>query len=145
MESSDSLIVKEPGDILIISPLRVPVSAKKDFILNLNNYRNTHFRVLAKAKRVYTEMMLTGQLVGLQGFLQAEMFYRLYPKTRRRTDIGNVCSVHQKFFEDAMVKAHMIPDDDYKHILQNTQLPVLEVDKFDPRVEILIRPIEVKE
>ena len=135
----------ESSDILIISPLRVPVSKKKDFILNLNNYRNTHFRVLAKAKKVYTEIMLTTQLVGQPGMLQAELFYTLFPKTRRRTDLGNVISIHQKFFEDAMVAAHMIPDDDYKHILRNTQCPFIEVDKLNPRVEILIRPIEVEE
>ena len=133
------------SDILIISPLRVAISKKKDFILNLNNYRGTHFRVLAKAKRVYTELMLTGQLVGQPGMLAAELFYTLYPKTRRLTDIDNVISVHQKFFQDAMVKAHMIPDDDYNQVIKNTQMPVIEVDKFNPRVEILIRPLEGKE
>lgn len=144
MESTNSFI-KKPGDIVVNSPLRVPISKRKDFILNLNNYRNTHFRVLVKAKKVYTFYMINGPLVGLSNMIHAEIFYRLYPKTKRKTDIGNVISIHQKFFEDAMVAAHLIPDDDYKHVIRSTQLPVLMIDRVNPRVEITVRPIKTKD
>jgi Holliday junction resolvase RusA-like endonuclease len=41
----------------LILPLTVPVSSKKNFILNLNNYRNAHFLVLSKAKSNYSEIV----------------------------------------------------------------------------------------
>jgi len=36
-------------------PLDVYYSKKKKFILNLNNYRNAHYRVLSTAKKIYSE------------------------------------------------------------------------------------------
>ena len=39
-------------------PLEVYYSEKKKFILNLNNYRNAHYRVLSIAKKVYTENLV---------------------------------------------------------------------------------------
>ena len=41
----------------VICPLEVWVSSNKKFILNLNNYRNTHFRVLTKAKKEYSALL----------------------------------------------------------------------------------------
>lgn len=39
-------------------PLRVAQSKKKDFILNLNNYRNAHYLVLTKAKTRYADLVV---------------------------------------------------------------------------------------
>jgi hypothetical protein len=75
--------------IEIISPLSAPVSANKKFILNLNNYRNTLYQVLNKAKANYKELIVP-QLEALEQFEQVFIHYRLFPKTKRRTDIGNV-------------------------------------------------------
>ena len=40
-----------------ISPLQLMVGLRKKFILNLNQYRNTHFRVLNYAKQLYKDWM----------------------------------------------------------------------------------------
>ncbi len=126
---------------MIRSPLSVQVSKKRKFILNLNTYRNTHFHVLNKAKVVY-KSLITSQIEALSLYTRVKIIYTYYPKTKRRTDLGNVLSVHQKFFEDAFVEGKKIEDDDYLHIIGSIQR-FGEVDKEDPRVEIVI--IEVNE
>ena len=44
--------------MVLISPLSVPQTKTKNFILNLNVYRNAHFHVLNKAKINYKAIML---------------------------------------------------------------------------------------
>jgi len=54
--------------------------------------------------------------------------------------LGNVLSVHQKYFEDALVELGCIPDDDYKHIVRTTFV-FGEKDKNDPRVIITVKEL----
>jgi len=122
--------------MLICAPLSVPTSKSKKFILNLNQYRNTHFIVLNKAKHEYKEE-IASQLEGLSFKPPIIVTYTLYPKTKRRTDLGNVLSIHQKFFEDALVESGCITDDDYHTIVQ-TLFKFGSVDPSNPRVEIKI-------
>lgn len=124
----------------IIAPLRVRRSKKKWFVLNLNQYRNTHFQVLNKAKREY-KAILTDQIKKLPIFKKIKLTYTLFPKTRRKTDIGNVLSIHQKFAEDSFVENGRIEDDDYLHIPM-TIFEIGEVDPINPRVEITIEEIK---
>jgi len=127
----------------VASPLRVKQSEKKDFILNLNNYRNTHYRSLNTTKINYKALM-KAQIEKLPEFNEIIIHYTIYPASKRRTDIGNVVSVHKKYFEDALVEFGRIPDDDYTHILFNSE-SFGSVDKENPRVEITITPIEGEE
>ena len=112
------------------------VSKKRKFILNLNNYRNTHFYSLNAAKKVYKSTVMP-QLVGrvLQTPICVQYVY--YPKTKRKTDLGNVLSIHQKFFEDALTELGCIADDDYSLIPQSIY-SFGAVDPLNPRVEITI-------
>lgn len=126
---------------LIIAPLRVPKTKTKDFIFNLNVYRNTHYQTLNKVKIEYKQA-LKQQLDALPNFKRVIVEYRLFPKSKRRTDIGNVTSIHQKFFEDALVECGKIVDDSYDHVVMSLQ-SFGKVDKDNPRVEIRI--IEVPE
>lgn len=126
--------------MVLISPLKVPITKKKYFILNLNNYRNTHFFVLNKAKIVYKEMMQE-QLSKLNKYKKIRIKYTLYPKTNHLTDIGNVTSIHQKLFEDALVETGLLEDDNYLFIIGSTQA-FGEIDKDNPRVEIEIEEID---
>jgi len=119
--------------------LRVPQSQKKDFILNLNNYRNTHFRSLNTTKINY-KLAVEPQIRELPTFDQIKVHYTVYPASKRRTDLGNVVSVHKKYFEDALVEFGKIPDDDYTHIVFNSE-SFGEVDRENPRVEIEIREV----
>ena len=48
------------GSVLVKIKLSLDVyySKKKKFILNLNNYRNAHYRVLSIAKKTYSDDLL---------------------------------------------------------------------------------------
>lgn len=67
--------------------------------------------------------------------------YVLYPANRQPTDLGNVCSIHQKFMEDALVELGVLPDDSIKEIPMTTYL-YGSVDKANPRVEVIIQTIK---
>lgn len=120
--------------MLINSPLSVPLSKNKKFIMNLNNYRNAHYQVLNNAKIAYKGAM-ADQIANMRRMVKVRVHYTLYPKTRRLTDIGNVVSIHKKFFEDALVEFGKLEDDNYKHITSSSE-SFGEVDKDNPRVEI---------
>ena len=98
------------------SPLVLPATTKRKFILNLNNYRNTHYRILNGVKIKYKEFMKE-QILSLKSKLnKCCIIYTVYKGDKRNFDIGNICSVHQKFFEDALVELGRLEDDRYINI-----------------------------
>ena len=124
---------------IVISPLRVSVTKKKFFILNLNNYPNTHYQTLNKAKKTYKEV-IRPQIMALPAYDVIHTTYTLFPKTRRLTDLDNVCCVHAKFFQDALVFYGNIQDDNYMYV-SGVNFRFGEVCKDNPRVEIEIRRV----
>ncbi len=84
-----------------ISPLVVvlPRKTKKDkkYSLNLNTFRNTHYLVNNKAKKVYHKLMKK-QLKGKIFKTPIRLTFTLYKKTARRIDRANVLSISEKFF-----------------------------------------------
>lgn len=126
--------------MIILSPLRVLVTKSKYFTLNLNQYRNTYFHTLNKAKVVYKELV-SSQVLALPTLERVELTYTLYPKDNRLSDIDNICSIHSKFFQDALVELGKLPDDNYRYI-PKTIFTFGEIDKSNPRVEIQIQEIQ---
>ena len=125
----------------INTPLSVRVSKKKMFILNLNNYRNAHYQTLNKAKVEFANEMdnrCPMEVLRFPG--QVEIKYTVFAKTKRRFDIGNVCSVVQKFFEDWLIARGGLEDDNVKFI-PRVVYEYGGVDKEDPRVEIEIKEV----
>ena len=125
---------------MIISPLFVYTSRKSKFILNINNYRNENYHVLNKAKKEY-KYSIESQLIHLPSYNKIRVYYTLYPKTKRRTDITNVCSIHSKFFLDALVDAGHIKDDDYTHVTEEV-FKFGRVNKENPCVIIQIKEVK---
>lgn len=126
----------------IISPLRVLKNSKDLWTLNLNIYRNTHYHTLNNAKINYKKAVKS-QIDKLPKMGMVCIHYKVFPKTAKKFDLGNVVSVHKKFIEDALVELKKIPDDDYLTIVRSTE-SFGSIDKHNPRVEILIFPIEEK-
>lgn len=120
---------------LFKSPIAIPVSKRKKFILNLNNYRSGHYRVLNKAKIEYKEFMKEQILRHKKKLHKICIIYTVYQPSRRRFDVGNVCSVHQKFFEDALVELGRLEDDKYNYIPMSV-FCFGGVDPDNPRVDI---------
>ena len=121
------------------SPLKVMASKVKTWILNLNQYRNTYFRTLNTVKINYKKEMLS-QITAGPSYNRIACIYTVYPANKRSFDLGNVCCIHQKFFEDALVELGKLPDDNYNNI------PLIvyqfgKVDPENPRVEIEVMEI----
>lgn len=117
------------------------MNSKKDFILNINHYRNFNRFQLGDAKKVYTEMMRE-QIEQLPRFNKVFVKYIVYQPTKAKCDLMNVVSIHSKFFLDALQKYDRIEDDNYEYVLRE----VTEwggVDKEQPRVEIEIEEAHV--
>ncbi len=124
----------------VIAPLRVRVSkkpgSKGEFLINLNNYRNAHFFILDKAKKVFKELM-TPQINSLPEFTKIHLEMVLYPGTNHLCDVSNICSVVEKFFADALVELKKLPDDNYMYLI-GSSCQFGAIDKANPRVEIFI-------
>ncbi len=122
-------------------PLTVAFSgtSKKTFSLNLNVYRNAHHMTLAKAKVAFRKQV-TPLLEGIPLMPRVHLVYTLFPRTKVRTDVGNVCSIVDKFFSDTIVHAGILADDDYISLPKVTYC-FGAVDKLNPRVEVHIIPI----
>lgn len=117
-----------------ISPLKVLAGKVRHFILNLNQYRNTHYRTLNTSKINYKEVM-TEQIKKAPEYKKILCLYKVYAGTKRSFDLGNVCSVHEKFFEDALVELGKLEDDNTDFIPLVIYMGC-GIDKENPRVEI---------
>ena len=125
---------KRINNMKFISPLKVLATKVRKFVLNLNQYRNTHYRVLNNCKINYKEEMKS-QIKKSKKFKKVLCLYKVYAPNRRAFDLGNVCSIHEKFFEDAFVELGKLPDDNIDYIPLVVYLGC-GIDKNKPRVEI---------
>lgn len=97
----------------IVLPLSVKQTKTKWFHLNLNVYRNAHFRTLHAVKIKYAKLIAKkiSKLPVFHG--QIAIQYTLYVGSKRKCDLSNVCCIVDKFFCDELTKACKIPDDNY--------------------------------
>lgn len=117
------------------SPLSIPITSRKKFILNLNNYRNLHYRLLNKAKILYKDIMKEQILSKGKKYDKIFIMYTIYQPSKRKFDIGNIASIHQKFFEDALVELGGLEDDRYSFIPM-CMFCYGGIDATNPRVDI---------
>lgn len=113
------MIIKLPIKINAAKEYAIP----KPFGMNLNEYRNLHYRSLNCAKVNYTEIVRAIVLSehGLKYpkfWMEVRLEYTLYRNDRRLCDVANVCSVVDKFACDALVKLGILPEDNYNHVVE---------------------------
>lgn len=110
----------------------------KEFLLNLNVYRNAHFRVLHSAKIAYHEHVkdLVKDLPIMQG---VTITYTLYMGSARKADLSNICCIIDKFFCDSLVTEGKIPDDNIDYI-KDIKFKFAGIDRDNPRVVASITP-----
>ena len=127
----------------IISPLFVMIprktKASKRISLNMNTYRNLHHRTSNDAKKEYTRVV-SEQLVNLDIKTPVEITYKVYKASNRRLDKMNVISVVSKFLLDAITEYGCWEDDNDIYVKTETILPT-ELDRVNPRVEVIIKEI----
>ena len=127
----------------IISPLFVTLPRKtvkdKRIALNMNTYRNLHHRISNDAKKAYSEA-LREQLEGLSIQTPVEVTYKVYKGSKRRLDKMNVVSVVSKFLLDSITEYGCWEDDNDDYVKKET-IMTTELDRDNPRVEIIIKEI----
>lgn len=125
---------------VVTAPLRIHKNKKGDkWSVNLNQYRNTHFQSLNKLKKNYKDLVYS-QVNHLPPFTCIRLTIHIYAANKRLFDIGNVGSIHEKFFLDALVELGKLKDDDYTHCPE-THTYFKGIDKDNPRVEFIIEEI----
>jgi len=127
----------------IISPLFVMLPRKtkaaKRVSLNMNTYRNLHHRTSNDAKKAYTKL-IGEQLIDLEIQTPVEITYKVYKASNRRLDKMNVISIVSKFLLDAITEYGCWEDDNDMYVKTETILPT-ELDRVNPRVEVIIKEI----
>jgi len=127
----------------IISPLFITLPRKtvkdKRIALNMNTYRNLHHRISNDTKKAYSEA-LRDQLEGLVIQTPVEVTYKVYKGSKRRLDKMNVISVVSKFLLDSITEYGCWEDDNDDYVKKETIMPT-ELDRENPRVEIIIKEI----
>ena len=137
---------KNKERITIKLPLEVFIPRKtredKKIIMNLNIYRNTHYMTLNAAKVEMKEhVRLAIGNAGDADISPPYLFtYTVFPATGRKFDLGNVCSIIQKFTDDALIDIGVIKDDNYK-VVNEVRYRFGGIDKTDPRAELTIEPM----
>jgi hypothetical protein len=119
-------------------PLRIRNRVKTEsyFYINMNEYRNAPYHELSDMKIKFAEAV-QAQIAPLPQFDWVEFDYILFPGSAREIDTNNVCSIVDKFFCDAFVKAGKLPDDNYKYLRKST-FRFGEIDRNNARVELHI-------
>lgn len=121
-------------------PLRIPVSKKKVFLLNLNAYRNANFFTLNKAK-VNFEGVVRPLLKELPFLEECTLEYTLYPGSLHLIDVSNICSIVDKFFCDTLVSAGKLADDNYT-VVKSVKYLIGSIDRVNPRVDVVIHSLK---
>ncbi len=129
--------------VKVICPLYIdlPRKTKKDkrIYINMNTYRNLHYVVSNKVKKMYLEAVRE-QLEGITIQTPVCVTYKVFKGTARRLDKLNVISVTAKFLMDAVTELGCWEDDNDDIIKTETILPT-EIDRGHPRVEVIIKSI----
>lgn len=126
---------------IISSPLYVAIPRKrgpyKKYPLNLNHYRNAHYRTSNEAKKIY-KTLVANQVKKLPEFSTLSYSATVFARDNRLFDVPNIVSIHEKFLMDAIVEFGKLPDDNYKHIPVSPGWCFGGVEKTRPRVDFFV-------
>lgn len=135
---------------MVDSPTKLLLSRNKKtgkenwFDLNINKYRNLHWSMLAKSKKLYKDIMIPFLMKSnahLERMDNIEIIYQIITNNKKKFDSMNIIAIADKYFQDVLVDCGIIKDDNWKIVRKITILPVI-TDKELP--EKIIRII-VKE
>ena len=109
--------------LTIVAPLYVDIPRKKGkakrIYANLNVYRNLHHTLNNDAKHLYKELVWR-QLEEMHPVEELVAPIRvtvtLFAPDKRDRDLGNFCSVAQKYIDDAIVEYGILVDDSVKYV-----------------------------
>lgn len=125
----------------IVIPLSVDVTRKKGkpkrVYANLNVYRNLHHITNNDVKHLYKDIIWK-QLYEMPSERLREpvrVTVTLYAPDKRDRDLGNFCSVAQKYADDAIVEYGILTDDSVKYV-KECVYKWGGVDRSNPRFDV---------
>lgn len=123
----------------------IPRKTKSDkkFIINLNNYRNSHYITLNEAKKLYKKIV-ESELENINiSFDSVYLIFVHHPK-HNNIDTANVLSIAEKFACDA-IQPNIIKNDSRREIMGHFYFPgelsndpYVEMHIIDNREEFLM-------
>ena len=118
------------------------VKKKKNNSISMNMYRNRHYLVNWNIKKLYKEEVRKqlSKLWKITLTTPIKIIYTYYNPTKRKSDLGNFCCIHDKFFSDSLVELWYIEDDNYDFVKEVSFL-YWGYDKNNWRVEIEVKPL----
>jgi len=119
----------------------IGVRKKKNIYFNYNRIIQLHFQQRNQIKRMFMNRVIVALKECLKFEDMARITYVVYRPNRRRYDVMNVVSIIDKFFQDTLVVADKILDDNY------TIVPSVKglhggISKTHPRVDVLVEGID---
>ena len=122
--------------------INLPIAIYKNknrYSLNLNQYRNWHYRTSNQIKSIF-HVTVGGRLdFVFEGPVM--IHYDYYAPDKRKVDLMNVVSVVDKFFQDTMVVKGCIEADDVS-IVKRVKATYRGIDRDNPRIEATIISIK---
>jgi len=128
------------GDIHIVNLPYFLTLGRKRYSCNLNQYRNSHYRLTNAMKKKFKDEIAEEILKLPEGLDRIKIHYKIYYENARKFDLDNVVAIVSKFAQDALVELGRLPDDNYEHIVQITGT-FGGIDRDNPRVEMRIKEI----
>lgn len=96
--------------------------------------------IIKKHEQARLEMDIRKQLRGVHIKKPVRLTYSVFEADRKR-DWDNVLSIVMKFTNDALVKVGVLPNDTQRWVVGYGK-PTTEVDRNDPRIELIIEEVE---
>ena len=119
-------------------PLRLPASKSKMVSLNLNSYRNLHYQVNNKLKKLLAIALKTNcKITGTITEYPLHLEYTIYRKDNRKIDLMNAGSIIDKFVCDALIELGILPDDNVQYV-KSALFVDGGIDKANPRAKLKI-------
>ena len=108
----------------------------KPFYINRNTIHQANHFAIAKAKRIYKELMFD-QIAKLPNMKRIKVLYVVHRGDKRKADRGNLSYETCKFFLDALCNQGKLPDDSDEYFDYATH-KTGDICKGNPHVEIYI-------
>jgi hypothetical protein len=118
----------------------VVIQGWKNFQLNLNYYRTAHYQVLNKAKIKFKQNIFAEypEIKSMGQAYEVSLEYTVVPHNKRKFDTGNLISIVEKFFLDALVESGIIADDNYTIVKESKTNPVDKINELNKNKKIII-------
>ena len=114
------------------------VKKKRRYTIALNQYRNWMYIVSNNVKKEYKKLV-EKQTEGWEKLnTPIKITFTYYNPTKRKSDLENFCTIHNKFLQDALVELWLLEDDNYEYVT-NIEYVYWGYKAKDGRVEVEIK------